>query len=352
MRPRPDSITNRLTLANAAAGNFFMPSEAAPHAACWMAWPTRLELWDDKIDAVRQEFAEIAQAIAPFEPVIMVVDPADAADAARICGPDIRLHQAAIDDSWMRDSGPTFLIDGKGRTAVVNWRFNAWGGKYQPHDKDAALKQVLAWDLDMPVIETPLFLEGGGIFSDGEGTIFTTESCVLNPNRNPGLSKAEIEAELKRCLNAGKIVWMPGDPTETETDGHIDGLACLAKPGLLLVETETGPSDPRAGILRENRRALELQRDAKGRSFELIPIGEAQDCPLDDPKFSRSYVNFYIANGAIIMPGYGTASDAAARAAVQAGFPDRAILQLRQKALPYGGGNIHCITQQQPAAFA
>jgi agmatine deiminase len=350
MQPQSDKNTSRETLGDAAVGNFFMPSEAAPHAACWMAWPTRRDLWGEKLGVVRQEFAEIARAIAAFEPVIMVVDPADASDAGRICGPDIRLHQAQIDDSWMRDSGPTFLVDGKGRTAVVNWRFNAWGNKYHPHDKDAGLKEVLAWDLDMPVIETPVFLEGGGIFSDGEGTIFTTESCLLNPNRNPGLSKSEIEIELKRCLNASKIIWLPGDPTEVETDGHIDGLACLARPGLLLVETETGPSDPRAEILRENRRALEVQCDAKGRSFELIPIGEAQDCPVTDPKFSRSYVNFYIANGAIVMPAYGTASDEPARAAVSAAFPDRAIVQLKQRALPYGGGNIHCITQQQPAA--
>lgn len=328
-----------------------MPSEAAPHAACWMAWPTRRSLWGDRFAAVCEDYAEIARAIARFEPMIMVVSPQDASEAARICGPDVRIHQAEVDDSWMRDSGPTFLIDGAGRSAIVNWRFNAWGNKYHPHDKDAALKQHLAWDLDYPIIETPLFLEGGAIFSDGEGTIFTTESCLLNSNRNPGMSKREIEAELTRCLNAGKIIWLPGDPTETETDGHIDGLACLARPGLLLVETEAGPDDPRREILQANRRALELQRDAKGRSFELIPIGEAQDCASDDPRYSRSYVNFYIANDAIIMPAYGTASDAGARAAVAAAFPDRTIVQVPQKALPYGGGNIHCITQQQPAPF-
>lgn len=338
-------------IANAAAGNFFMPSEAAPHAATWMAWPTRASLWGDRLADVRREYAEIAQAIARFEPVIMVASPQHADDAAANCGPEIRIHQAEIDDSWMRDSGPTFLVDGDGHSAIVNWGFNAWGGKYHPHDRDAALKRHLAWDLDLPMIETLLMLEGGAIFSDGEGTIFTTESCLLNKNRNPGLSKREIEVELKRCLNAGKVIWLPGDVTETETDGHIDGLACLARPGLILVETEAGPSDPRREILQENRRALELQRDAKGRSFELIPIGEAQGCENEDPRFSRSYVNFYIANGAIIMPGYGTASDAPARAAVAAAFPDREIVQLRQRALPYGGGNIHCITQQQPAAF-
>jgi len=338
-------------LESAAAGNFFMPSEAAPHAACWMAWPTRRELWGTRFDAVCAEYGDIARAIARFEPMIMVANAVDAPLAQKLCGPDVRVHQAEIDDSWMRDSGPTFLIDGEGRSAIVNWGFNAWGGKYHPHDKDAALKRHLAWDLDYPLIETPLVVEGGAIFSDGEGTIFTTESCLLNPNRNPDLSKAEIEAELKRCLNAQKVIWLPGDPTETETDGHIDGIACLAKPGLLLVETETGPSDPRREVLQENRRALELARDAKGRSFELIPIGEAQDCGSDDARFSRSYVNFYIANGAIIMPGYGNAGDEKARAAVAAGFPDRVIVQLPQKALPYGGGNIHCITQQQPAPF-
>ena len=338
-------------LASAAAGGFMMPAETAPHAACWLAWPTRRELWGTRFDEVKADYATVAKTIARFEPVIMVARPEDAGEAADLCGSPVVIWPALIDDSWMRDAGPTFLMNPGGETAVVDWRFNAWGNKYHPHDADAALKRRLATKLEMPVIETSLVTEGGAILSDGEGTIFTTESCLLNLNRNAGMNKREIEAELKRCLNAEKVVWMPGDVTETETDGHIDGLASIARPGLIVLETEASRDDPRYPILRENRRALELATDAKGRSLELIEIGEAQDCADDDPRFSRSYVNFYIANGAVIMPSYGTRSDEAARRAVAAAFPDREVVQLNLPALPYGGGNIHCITQQQPAAM-
>ncbi len=340
---------NGHTLPAAAAGGYMMPAETAEHAACWMAWPTRRELWGERMAAIKAEYALVAQTIARFEPLIMVAGPQDEAEARKLCGPTVKVVVVEIDDSWMRDAGPTFLINGAGETALVDWRFNAWGGKYHPYAADARLKRQLAARLNLPIIETGLITEGGAILSDGEGTIFTTESCLLNPNRNAGMSKKEIERELIRCLNAEKVVWMPGDPTETETDGHIDGLASIARPGLIVVETAAGPGDPRQEILRENRRSLELQTDAKGRSFELIEIGEAQDCGADDPRFSRSYVNFYIANGAVIMPSYGTYSDEPARQAVAAAFPDRQVVQLKLDALPYGGGNLHCITQQQPA---
>ena len=241
-------------LESAAAGNFFMPSEAAPHAACWMAWPTRRELWGTRFDAVCAEYGEIARAIARFEPMIMVANAIDAPLAQKLCGPDVRVHQAEIDDSWMRDSGPTFLIDGQGRSAIVNWGFNAWGGKYHPHDKDAALKRHLAWDLDYPLIETPLIVEGGAIFSDGEGTIFTTESCLLNPNRNPDLSKAEIETELKRARARASI---PFDkrryvgviPFKSEDSGT--SLTALSKTLSLLVAAELQGRDEFVVLERE-----------------------------------------------------------------------------------------------------
>ncbi len=327
-----------------------MPAEWAPHLACWMAWPSRAALWGEDFAAVKREYALVATTIARFEPVVMVVNAADRAEAAGLCGAGVTLRLAEIDDSWMRDSGPTFLAGANGDSAIVNWRFNAWGGKYHPHARDATLKVQLARDLGLPTIETFLVAEGGALLSDGEGTIFTTESCLLNPNRNPGLDKATIEAELKRCLNAAKIVWLPGDPTETETDGHIDGLASLAAPGLMVMETATGPEDPRHPILAANRAALEAETDAKGRRFRVIEIGEAQGIADRGPRFSRSYVNFYIANGAVIIPAYGTDSDAPAQAAAARAFPGREIVPLRLEAIPCGGGSIHCITQQQPAA--
>ena len=328
---------------------YFMPAEADLHAACWMCWPSRPELWGERYAAVKAEYALIANTIARYEPVIMVANAADVSEARGLCRPEVRIFAAEIDDSWIRDSGPTFLVDRDGSTAIANWRFNAWGGKYHPHASDASLKVQIAHRIDMPLIETFLVAEGGALLSDGEGTIFTTESCLLNPNRNPGLSKRAIERELLRCLNAQKVVWLPGDPAETETDGHIDGLASIARPGLIVLESTRDPADPRAAILAENRHALQAQTDARGRRFEIIEIGEARDAQSADPRFCRSYVNFYVANGAVIMPAYGLPSDEPARAAVAAAFPGRAVVGLKLDAVPLGGGSIHCITQQQPA---
>jgi agmatine deiminase len=337
LRPAPDS------------GALFMPAETDPHAACWMCWPSRAGLWGDRLADVKREYALIARTIAEYEPVTMVANGDAVAEAGAMCGPSVSIFAAAIDDSWMRDSGPTFLVDRGGGTALVNWRFNAWGAKYQPHAADASLKAQIAHRIGLPLIETFLVAEGGALLSDGEGTILTTESCLLNSNRNPGIEKRDIERELLRCLGAQKVVWLPGDVTETETDGHIDGLASIARPGLVVLESCDDPSDPRFAVLEENRRALAAQADARGRSFEVIKIGEADAAQSDSPRFCRSYVNFYIANGAVIMPAYGIASDQAAQAAVAAAFPDRKIVPLKLEAVPLGGGSIHCITQQQPA---
>jgi agmatine deiminase len=329
-----------------------MPAETDPHAACWMCWPSRRELWGDGFAAVKREYATLANTIARYEAVIMVVNADDAAEARALCCAAVSTVTAAIDDSWIRDSGPTFLVDGTGSTAIANWRFNAWGGKYHPHAADATLKVQIAHRLELPLIETFLVAEGGALLSDGDGTIFTTESCLLNPNRNPGLSKQAIERELLRCLNARKVVWLPGDDAETETDGHIDGLASIVAPRLLLLESTDDPADPRFAVLEENRRALLAQTDARGRRFEIIPIGEARGADSDDSRFCRSYVNFYIANGAVIMPAYGLPSDALARAAVAKAFPDRDIISLKLDIIPHGGGSIHCITQQQPVPLS
>ena len=271
----------------AGASTFFMPAETARHAACWMGWPSRAALWGDRLAEVKREYALIANTIADHEPVIMAVNLADAEEARAMCGPRVQIFVAEIDDSWLRDSGPTFLIDRTGQLAIVNWRFNAWGGKYQPHAADATLKAQIAHGLGVPLIDSFLVAEGGALLSDGDGTIFTTESCLLNRNRNPGLSKREVERELLRCLNAQKVVWLPGDETETETDGHIDGLASVARPGLVVLETAEDPADPRHALLEENRRALASQTDARGRKFEIVKIGEAREAQCDDPRFCR-----------------------------------------------------------------
>jgi agmatine deiminase len=316
-----------------------------------MAWPRRIELWEEHLDAAREDYLEVARAIARFEPVTMLADPADVAEARRRCGNAVKVVAMPLDDSWLRDSGPTFLVDSAGARAAAAFTFNAWGGKYQPHDKDAAVGGQIAALAGLPVYRSTLVVEGGGFLSDGEGTLITGETCVLNPNRNPGWTKTEADAELRAMLGVQKIIWLPGDVTDTETDGHVDGFVAYMKPANVLCEVVADPLDPRHAIMAENRRVLETETDARGRRFTLLSILEAprSAVPPGADGYCRSYVNFYIANGAVIAPAYGIAEDAAVFEALGRAYPDRTIVPVPLKALFRGGGGIHCITQQEPA---
>jgi agmatine deiminase len=330
---------------------FSMPAEWAPHAGCWMAWPKRTDLWREYLEAAREDYVRVAQAIAGFEPVTLLADPEHAADARRRCGPSVNVVSMPIDDSWLRDSGPTVVVDAAGRRAAAAFTFNAWGGKYQPFDRDAALGASIAALAGIPAYRSTLVVEGGGFLSDGEGTLITAETCVLNPNRNPGWTKAEADAELRAMLGIKKVIWLPGDATDTETDGHVDGYVAFVKPAAVLCEVVADPEDPRYAIMAENRRVLETETDARGRRFELLPIVEAprSAVPRGQEGYCRSYVNFYIANGAIIAPAYGIAEDASAALTLRRAYPGREVVLVALNDLFRGGGGIHCITQQQPA---
>ena len=330
---------------------FSMPAEWAPHAGCWMAWPKRAALWREYLEAAREDYVRVAQAIAGFEPVTLLADPEHAADARRRCGPSVNVVSMPIDDSWLRDSGPTVLVDAAGRRAAAAFTFNAWGGKYQPFDRDAALGVSIAALAGIPAYRSALVVEGGGFLSDGEGTLITAETCVLNPNRNPGWTKAEADAELRAMLGIKKVIWLPGDATDTETDGHVDGYVAFVKPAAVLCEVVADPKDPRYAIMAENRRVLETETDARGRRFELLPIVEAprSAVPRGQEGYCRSYVNFYIANGAVIAPAYGIAEDASAALTLRRAYPGREVVLVALNDLFRGGGGIHCITQQQPA---
>jgi agmatine deiminase len=272
-------------------------------------------------------------------------------DARATCGPSVSIVSMPIDDSWLRDSAPTIVADRGGRRAAAAFTFNAWGGKYHPHDQDATLGERLAGLAELPVYRSTLVVEGGGFLSDGEGTLITAETCVLNSNRNPGWTKAQAEAELRAMLGVQKVIWLPGDVTDTETDGHVDGYVSYVKPGTVLCEVVADPEDPRFAIMAENRKVLEMETDARGRRFNLVPIVEAprSAVPAGAEGFCRSYVNFYIANGAIIAPAYGIAEDEQAFETLRRAHPDRAVIPVALKDLFRGGGGIHCITQQVPA---
>ena len=323
-----------------------MPPEWAPHERCWMAWPCRPGMWSDD-DATARNYADVAHAIRRFEPVSMLVPPELMSRARDFLGSDIDLIEMPIDDSWMRDTGPTFVLNEAGELAGACFTFNAWGGKYATYDQDALIGRRVLERLGLPALSSDLVAEGGGLCVDGEGTLLTTDTCFCNPNRNPDWSRDAIEAELKRLLGVETVLWLPGDLLDQETDGHVDGLAAFVAPGKVLVES-AGEAD-REPYLGSLRAALEDAVDARGRRFELVEIPEADGSLATNDRFCLSYINFYIANGAIIAPRYDISADDVARERLQSCFPGREIVMVAIPNIAEGGGGIHCITQQQPA---
>jgi agmatine deiminase len=280
----------------------------------------------------------------------MVVSPGDEGEARKLLGPSVELLVRPIDDSWSRDAGPCFLVDGKGGLAGVDFRFNAWGEKYEGYDNDDRIAAQILEASGARRFSSALVAEGGGITVDGEGTLITTESCFLNPNRNPGWTKAEVERELCRLLGVSKVIWIPGDPDETETDGHVDGIAAFIRPGLVMVEVTDDPAVGHYKVLRENLAALEGQTDAKGRPLETVVIKEAARPDAASERFCLSYINAYLANGGVILPSYGTQADIEAQELFARLFPGRRVVALPIADIAPGGGGIHCITQQEPCA--
>jgi agmatine deiminase len=323
---------------------FRAPAEWEPHQACLMAWPTttRLPMWGELFEDAERDYATVAAAIAAFEPVVMVVDPSQEGEARRRLPSEVELLPLPIDDSWMRDNGPIFVRDDRGRVALVHFRFNAWGEKFHPYDRDAEVPRLLAEHLGVRRYAAPFVLEGGSVLVDGEGTLLTTEQCLLHPNRNPHLSRGGIEELLRAYLGADVVVWLGrGHSADRDTDGHVDGVAQYAAPGVVLLLAPADPSDPdhRSGL--ENLRRLEAARDAAGRPIRVVRVdpGVANGIP---------YLNCYLANGAVIVPVAGGPEDEAAVAQIAQAFPDRELVRVPGRTLSAGGGGPHCITQQVP----
>lgn len=327
-----------------------MPAEWEPHRRCWMGWPLS-GLWGRDLDAVEADYAAVAHAVARFEPVVMLVDPSAAARAQKALGDGIEVVEVPMNDAWLRDSGPSFVVE-DGALAAVTWRFNGWGGANPEFGADAALGAFVAARAGAARVPSALAMEGGAIAVDGAGTLLTTETVAFNRNRNPGLSRDLAEAEFARTLGIGKVIWLPGNAHEYGTDGHIDGIACFIAPGKLLFETSAEASGPGAATAAANLAALQGQTDATGRPIEITILTEAPSLPRKGTRdgwgTARSYINFYIANGGVILPSFGIPQDDAARDIVAAAFPGRAVVQVPIPVLSTGGGGIHCITQQEP----
>ncbi|WP_366556180.1 agmatine deiminase family protein [Aquibaculum sediminis] len=329
---------------------FRVPAEWAPHARCWMAWPCRESLWGDGLEAARDAYAAVAKAIADFEPVTMLAEPDCLTDASVRCGSGVACMPMEMDDSWMRDSGPTFLLGPDGALAAVDWVFNAWGQRYRPYDRDAALARQVIDYVGAKRYPAPLVTEGGALHVDGEGTLLAVEPTLVNDNRNPGKNRAEIEALLLAYTGCSKLIWLPGGLHADETDGHVDNVACFASPGVVAAVVTEDRDDPSWEALQANLEVLRSTTDAAGRKLKVVPL------PLPKAvkdgqggRLSLSYVNFYVANGGVILPGFDDAADDKAFDTVVSLFPGRRVVQVPVLDILRGGGGIHCITQQQPA---
>lgn len=318
-----------------------------------MAWPVREDLWGSVLDDVKEEYANVARAIAEFEPVTMVAPPGHGEAAATRCGDGVTVVEMAQDDSWFRDSAPLFVLDGEGNRAGVDFRFNAWGRKHSPYDSDDRISALILEHLGIERIASDMILEGGAITVDGGGTLITTEQCLLHPNRNPGMTRDQIETELKSRLGVDKVVWLPyGGLLDTETDGHVDGVCAFAAPGKVVVSLPDDPDHPDYARMRANRAVLENNTDAQGRPFEIIDVPQTAFVDMVDGEVEVSYLNYYVANGGVVVPVAGLPQDEAALAVIAAAYPGRKVVGVQAAAIAFGGGGVHCITQQIPAASA
>jgi agmatine deiminase len=353
-----------------AADRFRMPGEFEPHDGCWMAWPERPDNWRLGARPAQEAFAAVAAAIAASEPVTMAASPAQVEHARSLLPSSVRVVEIESDDAWMRDIGPSFVVDGRGGRRGVDWRFNAWGGLdgglYSSWERDDRVAARVLEIEDADRYQAPLVFEGGSIHVDGEGTVLTTEECLLNPNRNPELSKQQIERALCEYLGAERVVWLGRGVCNDETDGHVDNLACFARPGVVLLTWSADESDPQQAISRDALQRLEAATDARGRPLEVVRLPSpgpilstaAEAAGVEaaagsqprraGDRLAASYANFYLANSRVVMPLLDERYDDEAAEVLRRCFPEREVVGVPAREILLGGGNIHCITQQLP----
>lgn len=346
------AIGKGTTMASDADEVWTMPDEGDPHTATWMAFGPSREVWGKKLQqGAQNNLAQIAKAIAAHEQVNMLVREEDQETAERLCGAAVKLFVRDIDDLWMRDTGPVFVKNKAGKSAGVDFNFNGWGNK-QEHDADAEVAEFVTGKSGVEALHTKLVLEGGGIEVDGKGTAIITESCVLNKNRNPGVSKEQCEAELGRLLGLKKIIWLPGIAGKDITDGHTDFYARFVSPGVVVAGLDNDPSSYDHAVTKRHLEILKSATDEAGRRLEIIviPGPESIRSQYENDDFAAGYINFYLCNGAVIVPEFGDRkADQYCRDALRDALPDRQVVQLNIDAIAAGGGGIHCTTQQQPA---
>ena len=349
-----------------------MPAEYEPHHGTLMIWPTRPGSWPFQGKAAKRAFSQIIKTIAEGERVYLLVEQDYLSEAQSYLGDKAVYIDIPTNDAWARDTGPTILINDKGKKLAVDWAFNAWGGDvdglYQDYEEDDQVASRFAEALEMPVYDAkPFVLEGGAIHSDGQGTILVTESCLLSPGRNPHLSKEEIESTLLESLGAEKVIWLPYGIYQDETNEHVDNVAAFVGPAELVFAWTDDKSDPQYAMSAADLALLEKETDAKGRHFTIhkLPIPAVRQVVTEEDlpgyiyeegeeeryageRLAASYVNFYIANKAVLVPQFQDKNDQVALDILSKCFPDRKVVGIPARDILLGGGNIHCITQQIP----
>jgi agmatine deiminase len=327
-----------------------MPAETAPHERTVMCWPARVELYGKLMPEARRAHRDVAQAIARYEPVTMIANPGDG-EAAQACGSGVDIVELAIDDSWFRDTGPIYVTAPGGRRVALDWGFNAWGGKFAPWDHDATIARRWAEHAGHDTRSIPVVLEGGSLTVDGAGTLATTTQCLMHPNRNPSMSRSEIECLLGDELGVSTVVWLPhGLALDDDTDGHVDNVAAFCRPGTIVVQGCDDPDEDDWLRCQVNVRCARGALDARGEPLDVVIVPALPFTEMLGRRVAVPYLNYYVVNGAVIVPLCGHPADADMVALIGEQYPGREIVGLDVGAvLAYGGGGIHCITQQVPA---
>ena len=340
--------------------NYYMPAEWYPHKCCWMQWPYEnpnhagykaIPSWSHfDFEKGRLAWANVAKSISEFEQVKMLVHPNNITNAKNLLDSRIEIIELEIDDCWARDSGAIFLLNDKNELGGIDWEFNGWG-KFKPYDSDNKIAKFMLKNSSAAYFKNNMILEGGSIHVDGEGTLLTTEQCLLNKNRNPKLSQEEIEKNLKEFFNIKKIIWLKNG-TDEGTDGHVDNIACFIKPGKVIALSCNDKNDTFYDKINQNLEILKTSTDSQGRRLEVIELEMSYKRFIPNDDEPSSYINFYIANNGIVMPSFkDEKADNNAKNIIQANFPDRKIITINGIDILMGGGNVHCITQQQPISI-
>ena len=347
--------------ASSGAGTTVMPAEWAPHDRTWMAFPTPNDTFGPAgsrtLARARHAWCQVARTVARYEPVTMLAAPADADDARSELGVGIDVVEVPLDDAWLRDSGPTFVHAPDGSLAAVDWAFNGWGAQsWASWERDRLLGGFVAGCAGAPVHRSPLVNEGGGFHVDGEGTVLLTDTVQLDPGRNPGLSRADVEAEVHARLGTRTAVWLPRGLTRDDeqfgTRGHVDLVAAFAGPGTVLVHSQDDPRHPDHAVSAQVRDVLSAAVDARGRRLRVVDLPAPTVLDDGDGPVDWSYVNHYVCNDAVVLCAFDDPNDEVAAAVLAEAYPGRTVELVDARDVFAFGGGIHCITQQQPAPLS